>query len=69
MVTIQVSHGDLGRYLDKGITGAVPDLGLRSNGRPIKWLILRKNGLIDLKGTINGQVWKQTYRYSAPIDD
>lgn len=70
MITLQISHSDLGRYLpDNRKTGAVR-IDLSSKTRKVSWLVLRKNGLIDLAGVSpNGRTWRQTYRHHAPIDD
>lgn len=69
-VTIQVSHADLGRYLPAGKTGAVR-VDLTSKGRVVRWVTLRRNGLIELSGVAGSKSapWRQTFRHHAPIDD
>lgn len=61
MITIQVSHAELAKsYLPAGRkTGAVR-VDLASKGRPVRWLVLGKNGLITLQGVAgsNRTPWK-----------
>ncbi len=80
-ITIKVTAADLARAFLSGTktgTANVESLGLTSEGRPIRWIELGKNGKILLRGFIGKQdgvigntkhVWEQKYRGSAPIDD
>ncbi|NIV93340.1 hypothetical protein GWN42_11210, partial [candidate division KSB1 bacterium] len=52
----------------------VSELGLTSNGRPVRTIDYRRNGIVTLSGSRPGHNgkpnrWEQTYRNTVPLDD
>lgn len=71
-VTIQVSAADLAAaYFDGTKTGAarVESLGITSKGRQVLRIVIGRNANIILCLKSRGQVWQESHRGTAPIDD